>query len=159
MQEVMKRAECYIKGEESNAEKRTRDLKERIPENRGKPAPMAPEHNRRPWASPHNGWQNGGRRMQRPFRRREEGRYQRNSYTPLNDTKVHILEEILHTNLATPPPQTNRPMMGPNANEWCKYHRCKGHDTERCYRLEDLIEELIRSEHLRKFIEKAARKE
>ncbi|MCI48724.1 hypothetical protein A2U01_0069967 [Trifolium medium] len=29
MQEIMKRAECYIRGEESNAEKRSRDVKER----------------------------------------------------------------------------------------------------------------------------------
>ncbi|MCI52520.1 hypothetical protein A2U01_0073765, partial [Trifolium medium] len=29
MQEVMKRAECYIKGEESNAEKRNRDSREK----------------------------------------------------------------------------------------------------------------------------------
>ncbi|MCI97438.1 hypothetical protein A2U01_0118739, partial [Trifolium medium] len=29
MQEVTKRAECYIKGEESNAEKRSRDAKEK----------------------------------------------------------------------------------------------------------------------------------
>jgi hypothetical protein len=29
MQEIIKRAECYIKGEESNAEKRSRDARER----------------------------------------------------------------------------------------------------------------------------------
>jgi hypothetical protein len=47
-------------------------------------------------------------------------------------------------------------MLGPNTNEWRRYHRCKGHDTERCYKLRDLNEELIRSGHIRKFIEKAA---
>jgi hypothetical protein len=35
MQKVMKRAECYIKGEESNAEKRSRDQRERAPESGG----------------------------------------------------------------------------------------------------------------------------
>ncbi|PNX57385.1 hypothetical protein L195_g058668, partial [Trifolium pratense] len=34
--------------------------------------------------------------------------------------------------------------------------RAKGHDTEKCFRLRDLIEELIRSGHLRKFIDDAA---
>ncbi|MCI38014.1 hypothetical protein A2U01_0059242, partial [Trifolium medium] len=29
MQEIMKRAKCYIRGEESNAKKRSRDAKER----------------------------------------------------------------------------------------------------------------------------------
>ncbi|MCI67373.1 hypothetical protein A2U01_0088632, partial [Trifolium medium] len=37
------------------------------------------------------------------------------------------------------------------------YHRCKGHDTENCFRLRDLIEDLIRSGHLRKFLEDAAK--
>jgi hypothetical protein len=77
-------------------------------------------------------------------------------YSPLNDTKVHILDKILNTNVATRPQEPeNHVMLGPNTNEWCRYHRCKGHDTERCYKLRDLIEELIRSGHLRKFIEKA----
>jgi hypothetical protein len=48
MQEVMKRAECYIKGEESNAEKRSRDHKERAPESG---AHKYPEYQRRRWPS------------------------------------------------------------------------------------------------------------
>ncbi|KAK2450503.1 hypothetical protein QL285_009616 [Trifolium repens] len=44
MQEVMKRAECYIKGEESNAEKRSRDSRERAGESRPN---KTPERNQR----------------------------------------------------------------------------------------------------------------
>ncbi|MCI84019.1 hypothetical protein A2U01_0105295, partial [Trifolium medium] len=36
MQEIMKRTECYIKGEESNAEKRNRDSREK-PQDWGSP--------------------------------------------------------------------------------------------------------------------------
>lgn len=72
---------------------------------------------------------------------------------------MHILDEILHTNLATRPQEPEHHItLGPNINEWCRYHRCKGHDTERCYKLRDLIKELIRSGHLKKFIEKAAQR-
>jgi hypothetical protein len=78
-------------------------------------------------------------------------------YSPLNRAKVHILDEILQARLAKrPPPPDRHYTMGRNENEWCRYHRCKGHDTEKCFRLRDLIEELIRSGHLRRFIEKAA---
>ncbi|MCI44007.1 hypothetical protein A2U01_0065246, partial [Trifolium medium] len=47
--------------------------------------------------------------------------------------------------------------MGHDLNAWCAYHRCKGHDIENCFRLRDLIEDLIRSGHLRKFLEDAAK--
>ncbi|MCI19718.1 hypothetical protein A2U01_0040878, partial [Trifolium medium] len=78
-------------------------------------------------------------------------------YTPLNEEKVHVLQEIMATGLATlPPARDKNAMMGPHENAWCTYHRCKGHETERCFQLRDLIEELIKSGHLRKFIEDAA---
>ncbi|MCI85327.1 hypothetical protein A2U01_0106606, partial [Trifolium medium] len=47
--------------------------------------------------------------------------------------------------------------MGPDANAWCAYHRCKRHNTENCFRLRDLIEDLIRSGHLRKFLDDDAK--
>jgi hypothetical protein len=151
MQEVMKRAECYIKGEESNAEKQSRDHKERAQESGNN---RYPEYQGRRWPrkdhrTPRN---NGGsyypqRKMAKPF---EE-------YAPLNRARVHILDEILQAGLAKrPPPPDRHYTMGRNEHEWCHYHRCKGHDTEKCFRLKDLIEELIRSGHLKKFIERAA---
>jgi hypothetical protein len=60
MQEVMKRAECYIKGEESNAEKRSRDSRERAGESRPN---KTPERNQRRWPTKDNRWQN---RQERP---------------------------------------------------------------------------------------------
>ncbi|MCI20267.1 hypothetical protein A2U01_0041429, partial [Trifolium medium] len=72
--------------------------------------------------------------------------------------KVHVLDEILQTGLAhLPPPKVKNISMGHDVNAWCAYHRCKGHDTENCFRLRDLIEDLIRSDHLRKFLEDAAK--
>jgi hypothetical protein len=150
----MKRAECYIKGEESNAEKRSRDSRERAVELR---ISKTPECNQRRWPARDPRWYNRQERPQYPPRRNNRMPRRYEEYSPLNDTKVHILDEILNTNLATKPQEPeNHVMLGPNTNEWCRYHRCKGHDTKRCYKLRDLIEELIRSGHLRKFIEKAA---
>ncbi|KAK2427354.1 hypothetical protein QL285_025937 [Trifolium repens] len=139
MQEVMKRAECYIKGEESNAEKRSRDHKERAPESGGN---RYPDYQRRRWPN-----KDHQKRAAKPF---EE-------YAPLNRARVHILDEILQAGLAKrPPPPDRHYTIGRNENEYCHYHRCRGHDTEKCFRLKDLIEELIRSGHLKKFIERAA---
>ncbi|GAU42470.1 hypothetical protein TSUD_100820 [Trifolium subterraneum] len=56
-----------------------------------------------------------------------------------------------------PPTRMNNTVMGLDTEAWCAYHRCKGHDTERCFRLRDLIEDLIRSGHLRKFLEDTAK--
>ncbi|GAU41237.1 hypothetical protein TSUD_280360 [Trifolium subterraneum] len=79
-------------------------------------------------------------------------------YTPLNRSRVHVLHEILQAGLGPlPPPRMNNKIMGPDTEAWCAYHRCKGHDNERCFRLRDLIKDLIRSGHLRKFLEDAAK--
>ncbi|GAU32582.1 hypothetical protein TSUD_146960 [Trifolium subterraneum] len=79
-------------------------------------------------------------------------------YTPLNRARVHVLHEILQAGLAPlPPPRMHNTIMGPDTEAWCAYHRCKGHETERCFRLRDLIEDLIISDHLRKFLEDAAK--
>ncbi|MCI81949.1 hypothetical protein A2U01_0103223, partial [Trifolium medium] len=55
MQEVINRAECYIKGEESNAEKRTRDARER--DSRHKGNKVSDSHQQRCWPSHDNQWQ------------------------------------------------------------------------------------------------------
>ncbi|GAU46450.1 hypothetical protein TSUD_402170 [Trifolium subterraneum] len=115
MQEIMKRAECYIKGEESNAEKRSRDSREKPSSRR------SPERYHR-------------RNNQRSGRYEDEGGLAR-----------------------LPPTPDNNARMGANENTWCHYHRVKGHDSEKCYRLKDLIEKLISSGHLRKFLERAAK--
>ncbi|GAU30655.1 hypothetical protein TSUD_31270 [Trifolium subterraneum] len=79
-------------------------------------------------------------------------------YTPLNKARVHVLHEILQAGLSPlPHPRMHNTIMGPDTEAWCAYHRCKGHDTERCFRLRDLIEDLIRSGHLRKFLEESAK--
>ncbi|KAK2410564.1 hypothetical protein QL285_045924 [Trifolium repens] len=154
MQEIIKRAECYIKGEESNAEKRSRDTREREPLNKGNRAPdFYPQRRRQP---DHR----GHKPQRKPYHqqvRRDVDRFPEKEYTPLNRARVYILDEILEAGLTRLPPQRGKEyQLGQNMNAWCAYHRCRGHDTEKCFRLRDLIGELIKSGHLRKFLDDAA---
>ncbi|GAU51914.1 hypothetical protein TSUD_416970, partial [Trifolium subterraneum] len=163
MQEVIKRASCYIKGEESNAEKHSRDAKEKDSRNNNSKGPNS--QSQRNWknndthkqgyhAKPYHPPNTSGGMCYHHYRRHLADR----EYTPLNRARVHVLHEILQAGLAPlPPPRMHNTVMGPDIEAWCAYHRCKGHDTERCFFLRDLIEELIRSSHLTKFLEDAAK--
>ncbi|GAU30548.1 hypothetical protein TSUD_65580 [Trifolium subterraneum] len=153
MQEVMKRAECYIKGEEINAENRSRDSREKPSSRR------SPERYNRGSSQRSGRYEDkGGGRYRKPWRSNERTYRAREEYTELNDSKVHVLDEILSSGLARlPPAPDGNARMGANENAWCHYHRAKGHDTEKCYRLKDLIEKLISSGHLWKFLERAAK--
>ncbi|GAU41187.1 hypothetical protein TSUD_89830 [Trifolium subterraneum] len=99
MQEVIKRASCYIKGEESNAEKRSRDAKEKDSRNNNsKGQNSQPQRN---WqssdahkqgyrAKPYHPPNAGGGMGYPQYRRHPADR----EYTPLNRAKVHVLQEI-----------------------------------------------------------------
>ncbi|KAK2368694.1 hypothetical protein QL285_081871 [Trifolium repens] len=154
MQEIIKRAECYIKGDESNAEKRSRDAKEREPIHKGNRAlDFYPPRRRQPDYRGHGA-------QRKPYHqqiRRDVERFPKKEYTPLNRARVYILDEILETGLTRLPPHRGKDhTLGGNMSAWCAYHRCIGHDTEKCFRLRDLIEELIKSGQLRKFLDDAA---
>ncbi|GAU27754.1 hypothetical protein TSUD_215650 [Trifolium subterraneum] len=126
MQEVMKRAECYIKGEESNAEKRSRDSREKPSSRR------SPERYNRGSSQRSGRYEDkGGGRYRQPWRSNERTYRAQEEYTELNDSKVHVLDEILSSGLAKLPlAPDNNARMGANENAWCHYHRAKGHDTE-----------------------------
>ncbi|GAU20758.1 hypothetical protein TSUD_239520 [Trifolium subterraneum] len=136
MQEVIKRASCYIKGEESNAEKRSRDAKEKDSRNNNdKGSNSQPQRN---WqnhdthkqgyrAKPYHPPNSAGGMCYPHYKRYPADR----EYTPLNSARVHVLHEILQAVLAPlPPPMMHNTIMGP--------------DTKACG-------------HLRKFLEAAAK--
>jgi mRNA-degrading endonuclease YafQ of YafQ-DinJ toxin-antitoxin module len=154
MQEIIKRVECYIKGEEINVEKRSRDAREKDPIKKGNKAPdFYPQHRRQP---DHRG-QESQRKPYHQQVRRDVERFPQREYTSLNRVRVYILDEILETRMTQLPPHRGKDhTLEGNLNAWRAYHICKGHDTEKCFRLRDLIEELIKSGHLRKFLDGAA---
>lgn len=139
MEEIMARAECYIKGEESNAEKKARDARERAPNN----------SERRPYQPP-------GGRDRAPYRgadKRPFNPYYRKpnleNFTPLNTKPERIMKEIYETKLIPEPPPTQRTTMGEDRDKWCKYHKLRGHDIDSCIHLRREIEKLIQSGKLR----------
>jgi DNA mismatch repair ATPase MutS len=107
MQEIIKRAECYIKGEENNAEKRSRDVRERDTINRhDKPPEFYPPRRRQP---DHRGHEPPRKPYNQQFRR-DVQRFPQKEYTPLNRARVYILDEILEAGLTpTTPSQRKRP--------------------------------------------------
>src|SRR6187399_1757652 len=100
MQEIIKRAECYIKGEESNAEKRSRDAREREPPNRNYKGPDFYSQRRR---QPDHRGQEPHRKPYHQQGRRDMVRFLEKEYTPLNRARVNILDEILEAGLTRLP--------------------------------------------------------
>ena len=46
-----------------------------------------------------------------------------------------------------------------NRNKFCKYHRDIGHDTNDCFDLQNIVEDLIRRGYLKEFLKKIAGEE
>jgi hypothetical protein len=152
MQEITKRVECYIRGEESNVEKSSRDAKDQG---------LDLKDDKRPDRGPRRGRGRYGRPYEPPHYDRAEGRGRPlDSYTLLNSKKVHVLHHIIQARLAElPRKNANKVRLGPDKEAWCQYHRAKGHETEDCYHLRDIIEELVKAGHLDKYMERRSTKE
>ncbi|XP_024029047.1 uncharacterized protein LOC112093867 [Morus notabilis] len=80
------------------------------------------------------------------------------AYTPLNTTVAHILMQIQHQNMLTPP----APMKGdPNKRDkskYCYFHKDHGHDTSSCFQLKGQIEALIQQGQLQEFVDRVIAK-
>jgi len=118
MEEIISRAECYIKGEESNAEKRARDVREK----------GSSGSERKNYDIPPN--RDRGTFKRQPERDRQPRRYAPEHFTPLTMRPERILKEVYESKIIPEanPPRTH--IMGSNKDAWCKYHRVRGHDTD-----------------------------
>ncbi|KAJ1391913.1 Retrotransposon gag domain [Sesbania bispinosa] len=156
MQEIRNRADCYIKVEESNAEKRERSNNEgSTTQKTGKE--QGHTFQQPTWAK--KGFDNRGRNFQPGIswddRRRPDhvSSYGVDTLTPLNTSRARILKEVYQSDLIRLPPQAEGPK-GSDTSKWCDYHRAKGHDTEDCWTLMNRIERLIKEGYLGRYIEK-----
>jgi hypothetical protein len=125
MNEIIAKAECYIKGEESNAEKKERDVKERTTSN----------------SEPRN-YQPHTSRDRAPYKKQERQPYapystrpRLNDFTPLNTCPERILKEVYQSKMIPDASAPRGPTMGTYRNGWCKYHRIREHDTDSCIHL------------------------
>ncbi|CAL0328441.1 unnamed protein product [Lupinus luteus] len=74
------------------------------------------------------------------------------TYTPLNASRLIILQEILSTHLVQlPRPRPDKPGVQ-DQSKYCDYHSMFGHLTNDCTQLCDTIEDLIQADHLQRFI-------
>ncbi|XP_017408339.1 uncharacterized protein LOC108321180 [Vigna angularis] len=73
-----------------------------------------------------------------------------NHYTPLNTPRVKVLEEALNTELLTIRKKSSPKDI--DKRKSCRFHLNRGHTTEECDALKDVIERLIRGGHLQKFV-------
>jgi hypothetical protein len=106
MEEIMSRAKWYIKGEESNAEKKSIDAKERG-NTRG---------DRRNYYPPPT-------RDRGTFKRQERRTYHMDNFTPLNKRPERIYKEVYQSRLIPDPPEPRSDCMGSDSKAWCKNHR------------------------------------
>lgn len=139
MEEIIARADYYNKGEESNAEKKARDAKERTSNNTERRA-----------------YQPAANRDHAPYRRLERRPYtpyyhkrRLEDFTPLNTKPERIMKEVYETKLIPEPIPSRYPVMGADKSKWCKYQTIRGNDTDSCIHLRQEIVKLIQSGKLR----------
>ena len=122
MNEIITKVEYYIKGEESNLEKQSKDT--------SKKSMTREEGSGRKHDSSRTSLRDRPREhaTQRPNRRPFDPN---NFETPLNIRRGNFLQEVMHLNLISeaPHPKRDNSMTGRDVGAWCSYHKLWGHHT------------------------------
>ncbi|RDX60970.1 hypothetical protein CR513_60843, partial [Mucuna pruriens] len=75
-------------------------------------------------------------------------------FTPLTESKAKILKEICHTRLLKFPQEPEGKVLGRDKDEWCDFHRTRGHSTEACWTLCTQLERLVQEGRLNRYVHK-----
>lgn len=145
MEETINRAKCYIKGEESNMEKRSLDPKEKAQYRHEGFRPIKEHH------------KHGSReRSKIKLSRRPYDNFTEN-FTPLNTKCADILREVYHLKLISEPtyPKRVNKVLGRDEEVWYTYHHLRGHHTEYCHQLKRKFEILIQRGWLLSYVKEA----
>ena len=89
-------------------------------------------------------------RRQERARRLEDVRPQFNHHNCLTQPRFAILAAIKGSGLIKLLKMVDRPI-GNNQDEYCRYHRTRGHSTNHCWKLKNQIEMLIQEGCLRRY--------
>ncbi len=99
----------------------------------------------------------GGQREDKSRREKESRgpskRY--DEYTPLNTTPKRILNECANTEFRDAGvkfPQKGKEKPNADKSKYCHFHKCAGHETDECFHLKDVIEQLIQKGKLTKYV-------
>lgn len=139
MDEIRRRAECYINSEEANAAKKEREAKASENNSRVSTRPARQERQQA------GRFQLSQRQLGNTYgdtRKRDWVGARSEDFTLLNAKPSDILKEVLHSNLLSHPARADRPF-GPEREKWCHFHRAYGHDNDGCWTLMRQIERLI----------------
>ncbi|RDX73390.1 Retrovirus-related Pol polyprotein, partial [Mucuna pruriens] len=75
-------------------------------------------------------------------------------FTPLTESRAKILKEICHTRLLKFPQEPEGKVLGHDKDEWCDFHRTRGHSTEACWTLCTQLERLVQEGRLNRYVHK-----
>ncbi|XP_057719797.1 uncharacterized protein LOC130934225 [Arachis stenosperma] len=74
------------------------------------------------------------------------------NFTPLRASLVEIYKEVCHTEKIPPARALKGKRGGGNRKEYYEYHRVRGHSTNECFDLRNIIEKLVREGKLDRFL-------
>lgn len=136
MNVIMELVECYFKGEESNTEKKVKDIKEIASGISESSQQQRKSHYTLPVREKSTSIKVGG-----PLK----------TSRPLAFVGEKIWHGLLHTLDIMPPLAPKSDSIGLKLNRWCKYHKVISHHTNGCFQIKRVINQLIQEGHLKKY--------
>ncbi|XP_057761514.1 uncharacterized protein LOC130981815 [Arachis stenosperma] len=74
------------------------------------------------------------------------------NYTLFRVSLIDVYKEVCHTEKIPPARPLKGKRGGGNRNEYCEYHRVRGHSTNECVDLKNVVEKLVREGKLDRFL-------
>lgn len=129
---MVTREQCYIKGKESNANKKAWDIKQHVLNAEGSQHIIKSKYTLP--IKDKTAFKRVGKAVE--------------SFTPLKTHCDLTWLEVFHLHNIHAPPSLKEYIMGLGLRRWCTFHKLKVHHTEYCYQLKKEIGQLIQEDTL-----------